>query len=272
MRLPSVSYWPPWHGQPKPAGWPASAEVDVALPSVLTLLGSRIDGPVRLHRAAEVRAAVREDREARLAFSSRPLLRMYAVRRETSPSRGSSTKVVTTNLPSGKFESGPRSTSWTPAPRSAGATTKPSGGTVTTPPISAPEPERRALEELVAREALGLGRRLGARSAGAPAGAASATAAARPWPRRRECDRSRTQRSPKTIAIAAPIGDRHPADDEPDEQDGDADREADRPEGRGRNVRSCSSPARAPLRDSSLSLDAAQDSNGRWRACQRRNS
>ena len=20
MRLPSVSYWPPWHGQPKPAG------------------------------------------------------------------------------------------------------------------------------------------------------------------------------------------------------------------------------------------------------------
>src|SRR5690242_552362 len=132
---------------------------------------------------------------------------MYAVRLETSPAAGSSTKVVITNWPLGKSESGPRSIGWNFWPSNAEATSKPTGGTVTTPPISAPSPSVEASRNLLrAKRSPGAG-------GGAPAGptfaggAGPATAGSggggggscvlRP-------ERSRTQRKPKTSAIAPP--------------------------------------------------------------------
>ena len=61
-RFPSVSYWPPWHGQPKPVT-STGVSRDVLRPDVLLLVLH--DQPVRLHRAAEVGAARVEHRERR---------------------------------------------------------------------------------------------------------------------------------------------------------------------------------------------------------------
>ena len=135
---------------------------------------------------------------------SRPLLRMYAVRRETSPAAGSSTNVVITNLPEGNSSSGPRSTSLELLPLEGGGDEQAERRDGDDPADHGSEAERRALEELVAREPLG-GARLGLDAW--PAGAA---AAAGGLGRRRRLgagmppERSRTQRKPKTTAIAPP--------------------------------------------------------------------
>ncbi len=63
VRFPSVSYWPPWQGQPKPT---ASTGIRSTLSPYVCLL-LVLDRSVRLHRAAEVRAPGVERREARLA-------------------------------------------------------------------------------------------------------------------------------------------------------------------------------------------------------------
>src|SRR5205823_9786845 len=60
-----------------------------------------------------------------------PLLRMYAVRREISPSDALLKNVATTNLPSLKFEIGPRSTSSWCWCWKTGPIAKPRIGTVT---------------------------------------------------------------------------------------------------------------------------------------------
>ena len=72
----------------------------------------------------------------------RPLLRMYAVRFDTSPWTLLPMKVVITNLPSGKFETGPRSTSGdaTASPSNEGSTAKPSEGSTTPAPMTPPRP------------------------------------------------------------------------------------------------------------------------------------
>ena len=57
------------------------------------------------------RCAQRFEMQVKLGLPwRRPLLRMNAVRRETSPCDGSRRKVATTYWPSWKFEIGPRST------------------------------------------------------------------------------------------------------------------------------------------------------------------
>ncbi len=63
MRLPSVSYWPPWHGTAEAGDRDRRDQRHVGE----LLRAARVERPVRLHRAAEVRAVVRDDREARLA-------------------------------------------------------------------------------------------------------------------------------------------------------------------------------------------------------------
>ncbi len=71
-----------------------------------------------------------------------PLFRMYAVRFETSPWSLLPMNVVITNVPSGKFLTGPRSTSFvsTPSPVNDGSTAKPSDGRTTPAPITPPRP------------------------------------------------------------------------------------------------------------------------------------
>ena len=72
--------------------------------------------------------------------SETPLLRMYAVRRDTSPCFGSRRNVAITNFPSGKSSNGPRSTLLGLWFTNAGATMNPRAGTATRPPITAPRP------------------------------------------------------------------------------------------------------------------------------------
>ena len=80
-----------------------------------------------------------------------PLLRMYIVRRVTSPTSGSSRKVAITNSPSGKSSIGPSSTSTSLSDVfvNDGSTAKPSTGSVTRPPMRPPRPsvatERKVL-------------------------------------------------------------------------------------------------------------------------------
>ena len=111
IRFPSVSYWPPWHGQPKPVTSTGSARCRSGPDRLLPFLEEQ---PVRLHRAAEMHATGEEHREGRDPFGVRPLLRMYIVRRVTSPISGSSRKVAITNSPSGKSSIGPSTISSSP--------------------------------------------------------------------------------------------------------------------------------------------------------------
>ena len=141
MRLPSVSYWPPWQGQPKLDGC-VGIRLDVA---VLVFVASRRSRPVRLHRAAEVHAVVREDREARLVLRLR--VREDAVVTDEDgdaarrrPPRARSGTSRSSTRPRGRASSGPRSWSLRPWFRNGGSTVKPSTGTVTSAPITAPRP------------------------------------------------------------------------------------------------------------------------------------
>src|SRR5689334_16901886 len=207
MRLPSVSYWPPWQGQPKFAGFTfVSFSVSAPDLSVTTRVGFASTGPFGC--TGHPRCAQRFERIVKLGCPLRsPFDLMYAVRRETSPAAGSSTNVVITNWPPGKSESGPRSTGWNFWPSSADATSRPTGGTVTTPPISAPRPSVEASRNLLR------GKRSPGAGGGAPAGPTCAGGAGPagtgsggggggscvPRP-----ERSRTQRKPKRSAIAPP--------------------------------------------------------------------
>ena len=64
------------------------------------------------------------------------------MRLETLPWALLPMKVVITHVPSGKFSSGPRSTSFvaTPSPVNDGSTAKPSDGSTTAAPITPPTP------------------------------------------------------------------------------------------------------------------------------------
>ena len=98
---------------------PASSSA-TSLPGLVLLdssTGSSSTGPFGC--TGQPRCAQRFERIVKLGWPcrARPLLRMYAVRRETSPASGSSTKVVMMNWPSGKSESGPRSIGWNFGPR-----------------------------------------------------------------------------------------------------------------------------------------------------------
>ena len=139
-------------------------------------------------------------------------------------------KVVITNVPSGKFDIGPRSTSFvsTPSPMNDGSTAKPSDGTTTPTPMRPPRPivasERNPARPYVSRCCVFRG------------GEARRRRVAHELVRRRRVDgRMRTR------GVANPEqteGDReqgaddesHDADDEADEDDGNADGEADRPQ------------------------------------------
>jgi hypothetical protein len=109
VRLPSVSYWPPWHGQPKPAG---SVGIRFTVPvDVLTALAC-FSNRSPFDCTGQPRCAHRFDSTVKLGtLPSSPLLRMYVVWRLTSPCRGSSMNVAMMNLPFGKFDIGPRSMS-----------------------------------------------------------------------------------------------------------------------------------------------------------------
>jgi hypothetical protein len=89
VRFPSGSYWPPWHGQPNPpAGivgtrvtfWPLS-------PGVTCFLSPGCTGPFGC--TGQPRCAQRFEMIVKLGSPfNAPLLRMYAVRRETLPPSG----------------------------------------------------------------------------------------------------------------------------------------------------------------------------------------
>ena len=86
VRFPSVSYWPPWHGQPKPTASTAD-QVDVVArtPSSSPRRSARSAAPGSRGARSASRSIVKLG-----SPSSRPLLRMYTVRRVTSPTSGSS--------------------------------------------------------------------------------------------------------------------------------------------------------------------------------------
>jgi hypothetical protein len=113
-------------------------------PTVLTrFFLSAITGP--LGCTGQPRCAQRFDRIVKLGpLSVAPLFRMYAVRRETSPSTTLRKNVAITNWFSGKLVIGPRSTFFGCWLTNAGATMKPIAGTATMPPISAPRPSVEA--------------------------------------------------------------------------------------------------------------------------------
>ena len=140
MRLPSVSYWPPWHGQPKPAAAAVGIRVTTLLLAVLSVFVSSASGRP-FTWTGQPRWTQRLETIVKLGLSPRkPLLRMYAVRRETSPSAGLSMYVAITNLFSGKSSIAPTSIFGWPCLMKGGRTVKPSTGAVTTTPIRAPRP------------------------------------------------------------------------------------------------------------------------------------
>ena len=148
-------------------------------------------------------------------------------------------KVVITNVPSGKFEIGPRSTSFvsTPSPMNEGSTAKPSDGSDDAGADEAAEADRGEREE--ARPAVRL-EVLVLRG-----GEARRRRVAHELVRRRRVDgrvRARGVADPEQAEDEreqrrrrSSAGD---ADDEADEDDGDADGEADRPEALARRLRS----------------------------------
>ena len=84
----SLSYWPPWHGQPKPAAAAVGIRV-TRWPSFTSVFACRRRAGSPFTCTGQPRWTQRFERSVKLGpSSSRPLFRMYAVRRETSPSLG----------------------------------------------------------------------------------------------------------------------------------------------------------------------------------------
>ena len=171
-----------------------------------------LDEAERLHRAAEVGAAVRDEREARPPLSG-PLLRMYAVRFQTDLARGTSLNVAIRHCPSG--EVGDRAEVdrllCLLEERRAAIAMK-IGGTATSAPITRAEAERGASSRKMLR---------GSRSAPGRSGASAGRAPARPRrgagpSRRAAAGHVADPEEAEDEAIAPPIATDPPADDEAD--------------------------------------------------------
>ncbi len=267
MRLPSVSYWPPWQGQPKPAGW-AGVSFSSLVPRLVGDEARRlgVDRAVRLHRAAEVRAAVREDREARLAAEQAVVADVRGAARDLARLRVlDERRDHELALREVRQEAEVDVVELLALERRGDEQADGRDGDDAADQRA--EAERRALEELAARVGLardrgGLGRGL-RRGAAARVGGGGGSA----W--RMPAERSRTQRKPKSAAIAPPIATRPAVDDQADEHARDADGEADRPDGRRRQVRLIGALAGLQLRDASFSLSDGIQTVARA-PCQRR--
>src|SRR6266545_2958812 len=124
-----MSYWPPWQGQPKPPAGIVGMIVTSSPAAVFAVFFlSSNTGPFGC--TGQPRCAQRFEMIVKLGRPlTVPLLRMYAVRRETSPAAGSRMNVAITNCPSGKSESGPRSTLFGCWRTTAGAAARVSGST-----------------------------------------------------------------------------------------------------------------------------------------------
>ena len=154
-----------------------------------------------------------------------PLLRTYAVRRETSPCAGSRRNVVIMNSPSGKLSSGPTSTLFGYWLTNAGATMKPERRNGDDAADHRAEAERRAFEEhasassVSASASSSTGSRSDVRRRRAARVSGSTSAAARVAPR----VASRIQSVTQMTAITAPTITDGRADDQADEDAGHAD-------------------------------------------------
>ena len=148
-------------GSRSPTGSPGSCVTS----SVVRRRACSCELAVRLHRAAEVRAVVRDDREARL------LAEEAVVADEGRPPRDDALRRVRgegrdQELALGEVaRSGRGPACFTPCLRNAGPTTKPSTGSVTRPPITPPSPSVETSRKTDARIALVGGRRRAARGA-----------------------------------------------------------------------------------------------------------
>ena len=199
-----------------------------------------VERAVRLHRAAEVRAVVRDDREAWLPVQLAVVANVRSAPGDLAR-LGVGMKVATTYFPSGKSESGPRSWSFDALLQER---------------RQHHEPERRrGHERRRGRRRARASRTRGTSSAGSARPESRGAAASRrrcvdcgggraalsAGPRARgpgPCRRSgRGPRGTRRRARRAPEPGDPPGDDQPDEEDDDADGEADRPEARTRDVR-----------------------------------
>ena len=161
---------------------------------------------------------------------------MYAVRRETSPCAGSSMNVVITNLFSGKSSSAPTSMSGCPCLMNGGQDREAEDGSGDDPADHAAEAERRGLEEFrawVADELVLAGLRhclvVGDRRSGRPGLGGHSPVVARcvPDPEERRRARSSDDADDQNGL----------AQNQADEDAGDANGEANRPDSRLRLVR-----------------------------------
>ena len=136
------------------------------------------------------------------------------MRRVTSPSRGSMKYVASFHSPSGKFDSGPRSTRCLNCLPNAGPSAITSGGTETIAPITPPSPSvAPSRKRLRGNRSPGSGAGIaaspavagiaGARPSAGAGGRSGSTCSGTP---RYSIVASRAQRKPNTIAIAPPIG------------------------------------------------------------------
>ena len=177
MRLPSVSYAPPWHGQMKPPAGVVGISVISFSPLFTVFCSSSKIGPPGC--TGQPRCAQRLEMIVKLGspFSS-PLLRTKAVRRETSPCAGFSMKVATTYWPSREVGERADVDARMALVEEGGRDREADGGHRDDAADDGAEAERRSLEELRAREAIrGDGQRRaadvgGARRAGRPLGGA----------------------------------------------------------------------------------------------------
>ena len=227
VRLPSVLYWPPWHGQPKPAG-STGVYVTFRRPARYVRCLSGVVGPFAC--TGQPRWTQRLERIVKLGSpSSRPLKRTYAVRSATSPSSGFMLNCVISHSPSLKVSSGPRSTSMSMKPSpflKGGRPAKTSGGIVTRAPIAAPRPNVMA-ERKVLR--LASCSPIDARAICSPAAGAAAAAGSRPALARHVVDPG----DPEQDHDDGADGHDPPAHEQADERERDSNGHADRPEAEG---------------------------------------
>ena len=159
-------------------------------------------------------------------FPTTPLLRTYAARRETSPAPGSERKVATTNWPSGNALIGPRVDRPPPLAEERWQHREPDRRQRHAQGDKTAEPERRPLEQAVARKPL-RARLLAATSCRARDDLSPRRTAVATYPAEAgdDCYRAAERREYNRVH------------DQPDKQHGDPDREADRPDrGSGRGI------------------------------------